>query len=126
MAHRDDGCTIFYAYSDAAAGEIGTVYQACNWTFIGTGRKAGQWRWEYISPEGTVVNSRTMRKRIRKSFGDSPAPMREYWSQLKSLGWERRRAYDRSRYVWFEGSKTVKKRLKKLLKYEPLSYPKRP
>lgn len=126
MAARDHGKRIFYAYSDRAAGEIGTLYQACNWLYIGVnGRPKNGWRWEYISQDGRVVNSRTMRARVRKSFGDSPAPLKEYWSLLKAEGWERRRAYDRSRYVRFEGSKTEKKNLRKALLVTPLPYPKR-
>jgi hypothetical protein len=35
MAAQDYGWKIFYAYSDPEAGEIGTVYQACNWIYIG-------------------------------------------------------------------------------------------
>ena len=34
-AAQDKGWKVFYAYSDPRAGEIGTVYQACNWIYIG-------------------------------------------------------------------------------------------
>ena len=30
QAHKDHGWSIFYGYSDSEAGEIGTIYQACN------------------------------------------------------------------------------------------------
>ncbi len=36
-AAADHGWRIFYAYADPEAGEIGTVYQACNWLYIGQG-----------------------------------------------------------------------------------------
>jgi hypothetical protein len=35
MAARDHGWKLFVAYSDTEAGEIGTVYQACGWHYIG-------------------------------------------------------------------------------------------
>jgi hypothetical protein len=37
LATADHGWRIFYAYADPAAGEIGTVYQACNWLYLGQG-----------------------------------------------------------------------------------------
>src|SRR5580692_9420371 len=35
LAYQDFGWEIFFAYSDPDAGEIGTVYQAANWRYIG-------------------------------------------------------------------------------------------
>lgn len=37
LASREHGWEVFYAYSDPAAGEIGTVYQACSWLYLGRG-----------------------------------------------------------------------------------------
>ena len=37
LAATTAGWRVFYAYSDPAAGEIGTVYQACNWLYLGQG-----------------------------------------------------------------------------------------
>lgn len=35
QAARDHGWRIFFAYGDPEAGEIGTIYQAANWLYIG-------------------------------------------------------------------------------------------
>jgi hypothetical protein len=33
FAAADFGWRVFLAYADMAAGEVGTVYQACNWLY---------------------------------------------------------------------------------------------
>jgi hypothetical protein len=114
LAYRDHGYKIFFGYSDSAAGEIGTIYQACNWIYIGRPRSA--WRYKYTSPDGEVLSSRAVRRRM--------GGIR--WEELESLGWSRIRDEDKARYVWFEGSKTERKRLRKALKYPAQPYPKRP
>ena len=37
LAAKEFGWRIFYAYADQTAGEIGTVYQAANWLYLGVG-----------------------------------------------------------------------------------------
>jgi hypothetical protein len=37
MAALDHGWRIFTAYCDPDAGEVGTIYQACNWLYLGQG-----------------------------------------------------------------------------------------
>jgi hypothetical protein len=37
LAAGEFGWRIFFAYADPAAGEVGTIYQACNWLYLGTG-----------------------------------------------------------------------------------------
>jgi len=44
------GNKLAIAFSDTDAGEIGTVYQATNWIYIGTGSTWNQW----ISPRGKI------------------------------------------------------------------------
>jgi hypothetical protein len=50
---------LFFGYSDHAAGEIGTIYQACNFTYLGNyfGAKI-----QYRLESGKLVNSRYFRK----------------------------------------------------------------
>jgi hypothetical protein len=115
QAYQEHGWEIFYAYSDALAGEIGIIYQACNWLYLGTTRSAGAQgkatkRQEWVYPDGTKVTSRAM----RNAFGG--AELARY-AGLKPV-W----VPDRSRYVHFEGKK---KAWLKLLRYTPLPYPKR-
>lgn len=47
---------LMVAYADSEAGEIGTIYQASGWTYIGPGAKVIEW----VSPSGKVWNTRAM------------------------------------------------------------------
>jgi hypothetical protein len=118
QASKDHGWQIFYAYSDIEAGEIGTIYQACNWYYIGQspGRQSN-WRFQYIRPDGLVLSSRQWRAKIRKA-GIT-------WEEAEEIGWKRRKHYDKHKYVHFEGSKSAKRKFRKLLRYPVLDYPKR-
>ena len=51
LAHRNHGWKIFFAYADPRAGEIGAVYQACNWLYlgVGVGRRPCAGRWRFFS-----------------------------------------------------------------------------
>ena len=118
LAYQEQGHQIFYAYSDAEAGEIGTVYQACNWSYLGVAPgRSSKWRYIYIKPDGTEINSRAERK-LRKTCGHT-------LDDHLSRGWSRRRHNEKGKYVWFEGSKTEKKRFQKSLVHAVHSYPKR-
>jgi 5-methylcytosine-specific restriction endonuclease McrA len=113
MALREHGWTIFYAYSDPDAGEIGTIYQACNWIYLGIGPGHGPSRERWVRPDGVAVSSRALRARK--------------WTTAKALesGWIKEIVPARAKYVWFEGSPTYKKRMKKQLVHVPQPYPKR-
>ena len=60
LAHKEHGWEIFYAYADPEAGEIGTVYQASNWKYLGPSR-AGRDREKLVRPNGHVVDERQLR-----------------------------------------------------------------
>ncbi len=45
---------IVIAYSDTDAGEIGTIYQACNWVYIGRGAAVAQ----YVAPNGRIYDQK--------------------------------------------------------------------
>jgi hypothetical protein len=112
---QNHGYRIFYAYSDEDAGEIGTIYQACNWKYIGqgVGRTPGRLREYYKTPEGKVVSCRTLRHRKLTK------------TQALAEGWEIRYQQPKHKYVHFEGSKTERKNLLRELRYPVLPYPKR-
>lgn len=125
QAYTDHGYQIFYAYSDVEAGEIGTVYQACNWLYIGqaAGRNS-KWRYVYIpptsnpcSPHKKEITSRVERA-VRKKCGHT-------LDEHMALGWTRRQHYEKHKYVWIQGSKSAKRVLGKALQYPALPYPKR-
>lgn len=113
MASREHGWKIFYAYSDPEANEVGTIYQACNWLYLGKGPGHGPTRERWIKPDGTKVSSRALR----------------YWklkpTEALRLGWKRETVSARGKYVWFEGSRSFKKQMQSLLVHAPVPYPKR-
>ena len=59
LVAEDFGMRVITAYSDPEAGEIGTVYQACNWLYLGAGngrRPKDRFRWEgRVSRRGDVA-----------------------------------------------------------------------
>jgi len=82
---KEFGWCVFFAYSDSDAGEIGTVYQASNWPFVGEGleRPAHSYHTDYESPDGSVVVSsyklnHDKQRRFARSLGwdESKGPMR--------------------------------------------------
>lgn len=115
MAHDDFGWSIFYAYSDEDAGEIGTVYQACNWYYIGkgVGRRPGRKREYYLSKSGELISERTLRRRGWKK------------SEITKQDWTVIEKEPKHKYVWFEGNHKKKKELKESCRYEFKNFPKR-
>ena len=114
-AHKDRGWTIFYAYSDEEAGEIGTIYQAGSWLYLGQGigRSPGRKREDWMRPDGVTVSSRTLRHRGMKK------------KDALELGWTLVYREPKHKYVRFEGSRSAKKNLLSVLRYPPQPYPKR-
>lgn len=115
QAARDRGWRIFYAYADPEAGEIGTVYQACNWLYIGqgVGRTPGRLREDWRLPDGTELSSRSLRHRKMKR------------ADALQLGWRPVYKHPKHKYVHFEGSRSDRSALRAALRYPPTDYPKR-
>lgn len=115
QAAADFGWRIFYAYADPEAGEIGTVYQACNWLYIGqgVGRTPGRLREDWLLPDGKVLTSRSLRHRKLKR------------PDALALGWTPIYKHPKHKYVHFEGTKPERYQLLNALRYPPQSYPKR-
>lgn len=113
MAHKDFGWNIFYGYSDPDAGEIGTVYQACGWIYIGqgVGRAAGKPRTFFKMPNGKVVEERWLRHHHLTE------------NEVLKAGWTVIHASPKHKYVHFEGNKVERKLLMAALRYPPQQYP---
>ena len=109
------GWPLVYAYADEDAGEIGAVYQACNWLYIGqgVGRTPGRLRNYYVTPEGTVLSSRSLRHKKMTH------------TQAVAAGWQVRHQKPKHKYVLISGNKRQKRQLLEKLRYPPLPYPKR-
>lgn len=113
-AYKKYGWSIFWAYSDESAGEIGTVYQACNWKYLGQGvGHRSKIREEFLKPNGKKVSSRALRNAKLTKAGALQAG----WIPLKVVA--------KHKYVWFEGSRKQRNKLKKLCKFPFKEYPKR-
>ena len=115
LVRKELGYSIFYAYSDEDAGEIGTIYQACNWLYLGQGlgRTPGRLREYFELPCGKILSSRSLRHQGLTKI------------QALALGWVVKYQKPKHKYIWFEGSKRERKALRAALRYAPKSYPKR-
>ncbi len=109
------GWKIFYAYADEDAGEIGVVYQACNWFYIGRGcgREPGRLREDFITPFGQRVSGRSLRRRKLKKL------------QVLQQGWQVIYSSPKHKYIWFEGTKRERAALRGLCRYPFQPYPRR-
>jgi hypothetical protein len=114
-AWEDHAWKIFFAYSDPDAGEIGTVYQAVNWHFLGAGlgRRSGACHINWRAPDGTVMTSNRAHKAGKTK------------REMFRAGYRPVAARPKGKYVFFEGSPRELRRLKKLCRYPFQPYPKR-
>jgi hypothetical protein len=109
LAAREHAWQIFYAYGDPSAGEVGQIYQALSWSYVGTsaGRSPGRKRDQFIRPDGRKVDERMLRHGGLKL--------------ADVIGWKRVQASPKFRYVWIEDPK-----LRASSTLPRLPYPKRP
>ena len=113
---------IFYAYSDETAGEIGTVYQACNWLYLGKMPSGGSQN-KLIDPKGVLKDSRHIMKMAEK-YGD-PKNRIEARKLLIENGWKTKKTKPKCKYVIVKGQKNEIKNIMKNLKFNIVKYPKR-
>jgi len=117
------------AYADSEAGEIGTIYQACGWTFIGPGSRVIEW----VSPSGAVFNTRALGPTSHdggKVVARGWAPTRgkdrtkKATAALEEAGWRKQWSNRKLRYVAIVDRDDAK--LASLVAAIALPYPKRP
>lgn len=89
---KDTGAKVVIAYSDTDAGEIGTIYQACNWTCIG---RTGSVR-QIIAPNGRILDEKFLYDR-GKPHGWNKTQTLEH---LKKRGWGVQKTNPKHRYVY--------------------------
>jgi hypothetical protein len=103
------------AYSDTDAGEIGTIYQACNWHCAGRGGATNQW----VSPKGRVLD-----QKMASNVGKKASTTRKDAVQfLKKNGWVEQKSNPKWRYVF--PLKNATDSLLSLVKLKSVPYPKR-
>ncbi len=91
LVKKQTSAKIMIAYSDTDAGEIGTIYQACNWVCIGKGSSTNQ----FVSPDGRIYDQK-LPHNMGKRYGKSRKEMVEY---LLSNGFVRQKSNPKYRYV---------------------------
>jgi hypothetical protein len=111
LAYRDFGWEIFFSYADPNAEEIGTVYQAANWHYIGCGlgRRRYACHINWLAPDGKTItsNNRTKRRKL----------------EMYAAGCTPVASLPKHKYVHFEGPR--KHLLAAQCRFPFLPYPKR-
>jgi len=103
------------AYADPAAGEMGTIYQACNWTHTGKTWKGRRW----IGPDGQDRDWKYPYDLKRQHGGT-----RKQWAEwLREQGWTVKVLQAKLKYVWVLDKRD--KDLIYLIQGKAQSYPKR-
>ncbi len=89
---KDSGCKVAIAYSDSDAGEIGTIYQACNWIYIGRGASTRQW---------VALNGRIYDQKLAYDLKRRKGGTRADWANaLRLAGWTEQASNPKHRYVY--------------------------
>ncbi len=84
---------LIWATSDPDAGEIGTIYQACGWTYIG--RSGAKTKNEIVSPKGRNYNVRNVTSWARKNG----VTFSKMFARLMAAGWTQQHSSAKGRYV---------------------------
>lgn len=100
---------------DANAGEVGTIYQACNFVYTGVMRK-NKTRWA-IKSGGKIIGSRTVRARVGCQRIDE---VRKVWPDATVI-----KQLSKARYFAFRGSKAETKKNLGAIKHLLKPFPKR-
>lgn len=115
---------IFYAYSDDSAGEIGTVYQACNWLYLGRSASGGSQN-KLLTPNGELRDSRGIMAYAKK-YTDEEIPNRTIARQiLHQNGWKDKKTKPKCKYCIVKGNKKEVKDIMRCLCKPIYPYPKR-
>jgi hypothetical protein len=118
------GKPIIVAYADPAGGEVGTIYQSCN--FLYTGMTNGTE--VFITPDGKRHNTRQIHGLTRDRRNGKLNYTRTRAEQKQLLieqGCTFEKEGGKHRYVFFGGDKRTRKPLRKALKWEVLPHPRR-
>jgi hypothetical protein len=109
---------LIVAYADVDAGEIGTIYQACNWFYVGQSDAAGV---SIRSPEGRVVSFRAY-SAVAARNNTNWATARQ---RMLSEGWTEIRCTPKHKYIRPVRSRREDPEMWALAEARSLPYPKR-
>jgi hypothetical protein len=85
---------IIVAFADTDAGEIGTIYQACNWVYIGVTKRPREG--QIVSPQGVMRDSKFITNHAHKNR-TTFSRMR---TALLNAGWRFQSSNPKHRYVY--------------------------
>lgn len=121
---RESGYRIVIAYSDPDAGEIGTVYQACNWIYCGMTAASEK----FDIGDGKIRDSRLVHAYTRDRTGGTLKYKRtraEQKALMIANGVRFFKGNRKHRYVHLMGSKKEIREMQSKLRWPRASYPKR-
>lgn len=96
LVARDLNLKLLIAYSDTDAGEVGTIYQACNWTYIGRGDSTTQ----FIAPNGRIYDQKVVYDTRRKHGKLKTVTWTEQRDAMLANGWKTQPSNPKHRYVY--------------------------
>jgi len=96
LLSKQSGVRVLVAYADTDAGEIGTIYQACNWTYIGRGDATTQ----FIAPNGRIYDQKIVYDVRRKHGLLDAISWTKQRDALLMAGWQEQKSNPKHRYVW--------------------------
>jgi hypothetical protein len=96
LAHREHGWSAIVAYADPKAGELGTIYQALNWRYLGqgVGRRGDRFVWKRPGTD-RWVDERQLRRAGFKGTGAC--------ARARAAGWESSTVPAKHKFVVFVG-----------------------
>jgi hypothetical protein len=118
------GCHIVVAYSDPEAGEVGTIYQACNFLYCGQTNPTEHFR----RPDGKIYDAKQVSNLRRDHRSGTSKYLRSRAEQKQLMleqGCEFFKGTPKHRYVAIYGDRRTKRVLGAALRWEVLPYPKR-
>jgi len=117
LKEDDPNVRVVIAYSDTDAGEIGTVYQATNWYYIGNGcRQTVNY---YNEQLGRTFDERVLHKLKLKWNCTRP----EVRARLAKEGWVKKPKAIKHKYIFILATKKERKQILSHVTVQP--YPKR-
>jgi hypothetical protein len=121
LVARDTGAKIALAYSDTDAGEIGSIYQSCNWFYIGMTTSSDV---QFVAPNGRAYHSKIRYDMCRKAgIVNRQKPQAKARKMLLDAGWTEQRVNPKHKYVCIldRGDSDLRTRIERMAK----PYPKR-
>ena len=115
LARDHPGLKVLLAYADSDAGEIGTIYQACGWTYTGRTSTTRQW----VAPNGRIYDQK-LPSNLAHQHGTL---RRDHVSAMRAAGWREQETNRKHRYVQIIDKQD--RALRERIEAMKLPYPKR-